>query len=238
MRRFFLSSFVAAGLVFAPVLPAQQPSSQSSNPYAPPPAPKAPTGQTDKNCGFQATKGSGGAWKTSSNCPLEVPNTSQDARKLTKKSTADDNPFPEDVSKKAADAAKAKEAQAGPDAVSGESSSSDKTRGMDLEGDREGRISNGAGGVVHDPQLAEHDVHVGEFYLNRENYQGAYARLKEAVQADAGNPDAVFYLAEAARHLNRKDEAAQNYQLYLAALPDGPRAKAARKALHELSAKR
>ncbi len=222
---------------------------QPSDPYAPPPpAPKAPTEQNDKGCSGQATKGPAGGWKTSSTCPPATQNPVQDTPKLTtgqssdkqpKKSTAEDNPFPEDVSQKAAE--KAREAQQekqAPPAASGESSSSDKTNGLDLEGEKEGRLSNGAGGIVHNPQLAEHDVHIGEFYLNREDYQGAYDRLKEATLADPANSDAVFYLAEAARHLNHKDEAVQNYQLYLSALPDGPKAKAARKALHELSAKR
>ena len=45
----------------------------------------------------------------------------------------------------------------------------------------------------------------------------------------------MFYLAEAAQKLNMAKEAEQNYQLYLAAVPDGPSAKAARKALGELS---
>jgi tetratricopeptide (TPR) repeat protein len=250
MRRLLFSSILTAGLVFSPTVLAQQ--QQSSDPYAPPPPPpKPPTAQADKGCSAQATKGSTGGWKTSSTCPPPAQNPNQDAPKLTteqsgnqqqpKKSTADDNPFPQDVSQKAADAAKAREAQEGkqsPSAAQGESSSSDKTKGLDLEGDKDGRLANGAGGIIHDPQLAEHDVHVGEFYLNREDYQGAYERLKEATQADPANADAVFYLAEAARHLNHKNEAIQNYQLYLAALPDGPKSKAAHKALRELSSKR
>lgn len=248
MRRFLLYSVLAAVLLFLPAVHAQQ---QSSDPYAPPPHPaQPPASQTDKNCSFGATKGGNGGWKSSSTCPPAAQNPSSDGPKLTtekgsqqqpKKSTADENPFPEDVSQKAAAAARATETggkeQISPDPT-GESSSSDKTKGLDLEGEREGSLSNGAGGVVQDPQLAEHDVHVGEFYLNREDYQGAYERFKEATQADPTNPDAVFYLAEAARRLNHKNEAIQNYQLYLSALPDGPKAKMARKALHELSAKR
>src|SRR5579883_873664 len=246
MRRFLLSLLLAIGLTGSMFAQQQK---QPSDPYAPPPpAPKAPTEQNDKGCSGQATKGPAGGWKTSSTCPPATQNPVQDTPKLTtgqssdkqpKKSTAEDNPFPEDVSQKAAE--KAREAQQekqAPPAASGESSSSDKTNGLDLEGEKEGRLSNGAGGIVHNPQLAEHDVHIGEFYLNREDYQGAYDRLKEATLADPANSDAVFYLAEAARHLNHKDEAVQNYQLYLSALPDGPKAKAARKALHELSAKR
>ena len=46
----------------------------------------------------------------------------------------------------------------------------------------------------------------------------------------------MFFLAEAARRMNHRDEAVQNYQLYLAAMPDGPKAKEAHKALRDLSA--
>jgi Tfp pilus assembly protein PilF len=77
---------------------------------------------------------------------------------------------------------------------------------------------------------------VGQFYLTREDYKGAYIRFKEATQVDPENADAVFYLAETARRMNHRDEAAQNYQLYLDALPDGPKAKEARRALRDLSA--
>ncbi len=46
---------------------------------------------------------------------------------------------------------------------------------------------------------------------------------------------AVFGLAEAARKLKHEQEAADNYIIYLDANPDGPKAKAARKALSELN---
>jgi tetratricopeptide (TPR) repeat protein len=145
------------------------------------------------------------------------------------------------LSRKAEDAARAREtddAKPAPAAASGanESSSRENLDKLDLLGDKDGRLSNGAGGVVYNPKLATDDIHVGQFYFNREDYKGAYARFKEATQADPGNPDAVFYLAEAARKMNQKQEAAQNYQLYLDALPDGSKAKDARKALHDLNA--
>jgi hypothetical protein len=35
--------------------------------------------------------------------------------------------------------------------------------------------------------------------------------------------------------MNHRDEAVQSYQLYLAALPDGPKAKEAKKALRDLN---
>jgi tetratricopeptide (TPR) repeat protein len=232
-------------LSFALCLPAAfaQQQKQQSDPYASPPP--APTTQPDKNCSGQATKGNKGPWKASSTCPPantpdNTPALQTAPSTAPKKSTAEDNPFPEDISEKAAAAARARDAEAAkpaPSAAAGESSSRSKQmESLDLEGDRDSRISDGAGGVIHDPKLAADDIHVGQFYLNREDYKGAYARFKEATQADPENADAVFYLAEAARHMNHRDEAVQNYQLYLAALPDGPKAKEANKALRELKA--
>jgi len=234
-------------ILCAPLAFAQQQQQSSSDPYASPPAPpKAPSTTPDKGCSAQASRGDKGPWKTGSTCPPATPPTDntralQPAQKdaQPKKSTADDNPFPEDISEKAAAEARARDAEAAkpaPGAATGESSSRDKLDNLDLEGDSDSRISDGAGGVIHEPKLAADDVHVGQFYLNREDYKGAYARFKEATQADPENPDAVFYLAEAARRMNHRDEAVQNYQLYLTALPDGPKAKEARKALRELNA--
>lgn len=164
--------------------------------------------------------------------------------------TADENPFPEDISKKAAagsgnstpdapaapPAARSDKPPASPDGSQPDYSSS-RTGLPDLDADsHESRISNGAGGFIHDPKLATQDVKVGGFYLNAGDYKGAYARFKEATEVNPENADAVFGLAEAARGLKRKDEAADNYRIYLDAFPDGPKSKAARKALAELGA--
>lgn len=253
MRQLVLISFLAlaAGLC-VPGTFAQQQQQQSSDPYAPPPPPpQPPSTQPDKGCNAGAERGSKGPWKTNSTCPPPAQNSDtstsstpaakpdQQTPAQPKKSTADDNPFPEDVSEKAAADVKAHDDEAAkpaPSAANGESSSRENTDKLDLEGDRDNRLSDGAGGTVHDPKLAADDLHVGQFYLNREDYKGAYLRFKEATQADPENPDAVFYLAEAAHRLNHKDEAVQNYQLYLDAVPSGSKAKEARKALHDLNA--
>ena len=160
--------------------------------------------------------------------------------------TADENPFPEDISKKAAasagsstpdaPAARPDKPPASPDGSQPDYSSS-RTGLQNLDADsRESRISNGAGGFIHDPKLATQDVKVGGFYLNAGDYKGAYARFKEATEVNPENADAVFGLAEAARGLKLKDEAADNYRIYLDAFPDGPKSRAARKALAELAA--
>jgi tetratricopeptide (TPR) repeat protein len=166
-------------------------------------------------------------------------------------STAEDNPFPEDISKKAAAAADSSTPDApgtkpanSPDKPPTSSNgskppapdySSSRTGLQSLDSnDPESRISDGAGGYILNPKLAAQDLKVGSFYFTNGDYKGAYSRFKEATLVDPGNADAVFSLAEAAKALKLNGEAAENYRIYLDALPDGPKAKAARKALAEL----
>ncbi len=161
-------------------------------------------------------------------------------------STADDNPFPEDISKKAA----ADAGNSAPDAPAAKSDkpptsangskpapdySSSRTGLKNLDStDPDARISDGAGGYIYDPKLAKQDIKIGGFYYTNQDYKGAYSRFKEATKVDPTNPDAVFGLAEAARALKLTSEAADNYRVYLDAFPDGSKAKAARKALAQL----
>lgn len=159
------------------------------------------------------------------------------------KPAPEENAFPEAESEAAAKDANAgeKAASDGPAATPSEdapeSSSRSGMKGLDLLGDNDSRISNGAGGVVEDPKLAKEDIRVGQLYMGEEDYAGAYSRFKEATLVGPGNPDAVFFLAEAARKSAHLDEAAKNYQIYLDADPKGKRAKDARKALAELAGK-
>ncbi len=166
-----------------------------------------------------------------------------------KDAPADDNAFPEAQSEAAQkqateqDSADRKAASTGsavapgaPNEVPG-SSSRDKLAGLDLLGDNESRIANGAGGTIVDPKLAAQDLKVGQQYMAMGDYQGAYSRFKEACTVNPGNVDAVFYLAEAARKTAHLDESAENYKLYLQVEPDGPKAKAARKAIVQLQGK-
>lgn len=159
-----------------------------------------------------------------------------------KHTTADDNPFPEDVSKKAAQGdSDAPAADAPEGAKPGTSPDYSSSRsGLDkLKEDKDdSRISDGAGGYIHDPKMASQDVKIGNFYLQKGDFKGAYARFLEATRVDPDNADAVFELAEAAKGLNHKQEAIDNYQIYLSAVPDGNKAKTARKALAELDAKK
>ena len=166
-------------------------------------------------------------------------------------STAEDNPFPEDYSKAAE---KAPDKDSAPDApasgsspapqpgqapaATGGSSSQEGLDKLDLYGDKQKkRGSDPNAGLAYDPKLAAQDDKIGEFYLKNGNAPGAYSRFKDATQHDAGDANAVFGLAEAARQLNLLDEAAQQYQTYLFAFPDGAKARLAKKALAELKLK-
>ena len=177
--------------------------------------------------------------------------TQSDKNSPKHRTTAEDNPFPEDVSKKAATTASnpAPEAPApkpstgeppaspaDPKSPSAPATSSSRTglRSLDDADTPESRISDGAGGYIYNPRLAAQDVKIAGFYFTNGDYKGAYARYKEATRIDPGNADAVFGLAESARALKLNSEAADNYRIYLDAVPGGSKAKAARKALAAL----
>ncbi|HEX5234831.1 MAG TPA: hypothetical protein VFW25_05815 [Silvibacterium sp.] len=149
-----------------------------------------------------------------------------------KPSAAAANPFPEAASRKAADAANA--ASASNEKSNGTSSSHIDLKSLDAPAGSESRLSDGAGGFIHDPELAAQDDKVGKFYLQNRDFKGAYARYKEATEVAPEDPDAVFGLAESARGLHRTQEAVNNYQVYLDAFPDGKKAKEARKAVAAL----
>jgi len=167
-----------------------------------------------------------------------------------KPSTVDDNPFPEDISRKAAADAKAAAGDpSAPDSTASKpaakqeqgSSSQDNTDkfGLDDPARKQLKLESPDGSTdLYDPKRATDDVRVGKFYLQTGYYKGAYDRFKDATTFDHENVEAVFWLAEAARKMNLEQEAEQNYQLYLEADPDGPNAKAARKALGELASVR
>jgi tetratricopeptide (TPR) repeat protein len=172
-----------------------------------------------------------------------------DPKTPAKTPDADENAFPEAQSEAAQKQATENESADRKAAASGSavapgspenetgSSSRDKLKGMDLLGDNESRIANGAGGTVVDPKLAAQDLKVGQQYMGMGDYAGAYGRFKEACTVNPGNVEAVFYLAEAARKTAHLDESAENYRIYLQVQPDGPKAKAARKALAQLQGK-
>ena len=236
MRYAIVAMLCSGALVFAQ----QQPSSN-----APSSAPNSPSAQPNENCTWGAAKGSKGPWKSSSTCPSSQSPTDQGATPLTPDKSAtgqqkqqtpqDANPFPEDVSRKAQDAADS----ADPNSKSAEpdySSSHVDLKKFDAPEGSDSRISNGAGGFIHDPELAARDDKVAKFYLQNGDFKGAYDRYKEATEVAPEDGEAVFGLAESARGLHRTQEAAANYQIYLSAFPDGKKSKDARKALATLTA--
>lgn len=228
-------ALLLAGSLCLPAASAQQ--KKNVPPPGSQPIPGTPFTPQNTNCSGQVKWGDHGRPEASSNCP-PAPHDSK-TPPLTaspapaKPSTAEDNPFPEAVSSKAAEKANAEKSAPPPDADA--SSSRERLNGLDLLGNGDRAVSNGAGGFVHDPKLALQDIRVGEFYMNTGDYKGSYLRFKEATEVDPENAEAVYDLADAARKLDKKHEAIENYQIYLAALPKGPKAKAARKALSELA---
>jgi tetratricopeptide (TPR) repeat protein len=203
------------------------------------PNPNTPSTQPDKDCNWQAKKGSSGPWNATSSCPpssRNPANGSTPALVPDKKSAGQEkpspaaaNPFPEAKSRKAADATNRPA-----NAPSGTSSSHVDLNRLNAPAGSEARISNGEGGYIHSPELAKKDEKVGKFYLQNKDYKGAYDRFKEATLVAPEDGNAVFGLAESARGLQKTQEAITNYSIYLQAFPDGKKAKDAEKALAEL----
>lgn len=203
----------------------------SAGDQAVPDAPREPKAAANPNATPDASAGQ-------NTSPAPSPNDQQ----AKPSSAAQDNPFPEDVSREAA-----KSAAASPSS-SGVSSSS--SYGPDVDRDDGDRETNAGrrrlpkpsdhveAGSLSATARAKKDVEVGNFYLSTGEDKGAYARFADAGKMDPTNLDAIFGLAEAARHLQRTEEAIANYKLFLDIEPAGSRAKLARKALNGLDAKK
>lgn len=152
------------------------------------------------------------------------------------KPAADQNPFPEAKSEQAQQQAQRAQQQSQQEQQQSQAdSSSSAIKG--LNGPQLQSLPGTNSNQVLSPALGKQDVKVGTFYLQTGDYKGAYSRFLEATQVDPGDAEAVYGLAEAARNLGKRTVAIQNFQLYLAALPDGPRAKDCRKALKQMGAK-
>lgn len=151
----------------------------------------------------------------------------------SKPTGSDQNPFPEEQAERAAH----QSPQGGAANPNDHDYSSSRVKGLDMPTTDEAPPPDlPPSSLPYNPKLARKDAQVGDYYMDSGNWQGAYERFLEANRSDPGNAEAVFGLAESARHLHRPGEALRNYRLYLAALPNGPRAKDARKALKEMGA--
>jgi tetratricopeptide (TPR) repeat protein len=227
----WLSGFVvlAGALAQDATKPAAASGSDASHCATPPPA-------KDKEQGTS---------KPQTDCTTGGPSAApKDAAK--KPSTAEDNPFPEDISRKAQDETKSQTVPEAPAAAAppagaksgGNSDYGDLGKPPDpVEPPRKELKLESPDGTAgdYDPKRAAEDVRVGRFYLQTGEYRGAYERLKDATVFDHENVEAIFWLAEAARKMKQLPEAEQNYLLYLSANPEGPNARAAKKALNEIA---
>jgi tetratricopeptide (TPR) repeat protein len=87
-------------------------------------------------------------------------------------------------------------------------------------------------------QTIKEDLDVGSYYLERKNWKAAQGRFSSAFRLDSENPDVVWGLAEAERHLQLYKDAAEHYKLFLSYEPEGRRGREARKDLEEVEAAR
>ena len=168
------------------------------------------------------------------------PQTASPGGSSGKPPTAGQNTFPEEQSEKAAQKAQQQDnatPSGNPNAPDDQNYSSSRVKGLDMPTTDEAPSPDlPPSSLPYNPKLARKDAQIGDFYLDSGNYRGAYDRFLEANRSDPGNAEAVFGLAESARHLSHTDEAIRNYRLYLSALPNGPHAKEVRKALKEMGA--
>ena len=82
---------------------------------------------------------------------------------------------------------------------------------------------------------AAHDLQVGDDYFSDKHYPSAENRYRLALQEDPANATAMLHLAEVLEKTGHNSEAADEYQKFLAADPDGRDAQKARKALARLA---
>jgi tetratricopeptide (TPR) repeat protein len=233
-----LTIAVAALLLALPLAARPQdnstPPPQQNSQQSPPPATTAPKKDQQKKTADQNPFPEAQAEQAAHQPDAPAP---QNGQQQSKPSTADQNPFPEAESEKAAQRAQPDTSAPAPSSApksSDEDYSSSQVKGLDLPSAEGSPAPEPATPMTYNPKLARKDAQIGDFYLESGNYKGAYDRFLEANRSDPGNAEAVFGLAEAARHLKYRDEALRNYHLYLSALPNGPHAKEIRKALREM----
>jgi hypothetical protein len=84
----------------------------------------------------------------------------------------------------------------------------------------------------HQETSAE-DIEVGKYELDRKNWKAALSRFESAMVLAPDEPEVYWGLAESERNLGHFGEARTYYLKLLDYDPDGPHAKAARKALKD-----
>ena len=85
-----------------------------------------------------------------------------------------------------------------------------------------------------DEERAAEDLEVAKFYEDLGDLNAAYLRARDAVKYQPSDPEAHFVLAHLAEKLDKRDEAATEYNAYIQLEPDGQKVKQARKALAQM----
>lgn len=88
--------------------------------------------------------------------------------------------------------------------------------------------------VQSDDERVDEDISVAKFYMNDENYQGAYLRAQDAVKIQPDYALAHFTLAQVAQKMKKKEEAIAEFNAYLKLDPEGDKRKEAERALDAL----
>jgi len=131
------------------------------------------------------------------------------------------------------------------DSSSSSSSSSSSADDTDRPADAGSPEPNKANGSVRrrlpkveklqsDEERAEEDLKVSKFYENADNLAAAYLRAKDAVKYQPSDPETHFALAHVAQKMDKREEAANEYNKYLELAPDGLRIKEVQKQLAKL----
>jgi tetratricopeptide (TPR) repeat protein len=266
----WVAIFALGGLLTAPAIAQQQSSSQGSSPaqatqttqqnQQKAPEKKKTAAQENpfpEDVSEHAAQQQNQQQDQTNNAP-EAPDAGQQPQQSGQRSgqqsgqkpgeAAKDNPFPEDVSRGAADAAsKANDAgsSSSSSADNGSWSSSSNPDAADPDADippdtgrrklKKPSDADIQSGSLAGEGKAKDDIRIGKFYLGTGNYRGAYGRFSEAARLDPANVDAIYGLAASADGLHHAQEALTNYKLYLEIAPDGDKAKSARKAIQDLS---
>jgi hypothetical protein len=97
------------------------------------------------------------------------------------------------------------------------------------------RVNPPATKLQTDEEREAEDLDVAHYYTQTGDFQGALLRAEDAIKIQPDDPDAHFAVADAARRLNKRDQAIAEYNAYLKLEPKGDKASAARKALARLN---
>jgi tetratricopeptide (TPR) repeat protein len=105
--------------------------------------------------------------------------------------------------------------------------------GTDDDNQPQGKHKKLAAPEPEHKETSSEDINVGKYYLDTKNWKAALSRFESAMVLAPDEPEVYWGLAESERNLGHFAEARTYYMKLLDYDPDGPHAKAARKALKE-----